>query len=198
MAAAWAGNGLELVHSKVVSKGVYMALCTALGVVFSCTSLPGMEAWYDLEFSRGFYAGLFGTMVVLPLVCRTSRMFEPALQRWIVVLFLGWWAPFVVCWVATGQWALAAFWAPVLSANVVVINFRKGLFIRFFAITIVSGFVLQPAVACVYYDAHLAGPFATFAGCASATYTAMVPLLLVMGSYLLLRIGSKFVNDALV
>ena len=199
MAVAWAGNGLELLYSKLVTKLVFMALFTAMGVLISSMpALPGMEAWYDLEFSRPFFASVFGILVLLPLVCRTGRMFARVFQWWGGVFLLAWTAPFVVGWAATGQWALVALWGPIVSANVVVLHFRQGLFMRFFAVSFLPSVVLQPAVACAHYDTHRAGPFRTFAECADASYLGMVPLVLVLGSWTLLRIGSKFANDALV
>jgi hypothetical protein len=66
-----------------------------------------------------------------------------------------------------------------------------------FAISFLSGLVLQPAVACSHYDTHLAGPFKTFTECADATYQAMIPVMLGAGSYVLLRVGGKCINDAL-
>ena len=199
LAAAWAGNGLELLHSKPASRLIFMALFTAIGVVLSCSpALTGMEAWYDLEFSRPFFASVYGISVLLPLVCWTGRIFARVLQWWAVLLLSALGAPFFVGWAATGHWALAALWGPVLSANVVVIRFRQGLYIRFFAISLVSTFALHPAVACADYDTHRAGPFRTFTECADASYRGMVPVLLVFGSYAVLRIGSKFANDALV
>jgi hypothetical protein len=199
IAVAWAGNGLELLHSKLVSKLVFMALFTAMGVVLSTfPALPGLEAWYDLEVSRPIYASFFGLLVLLPLICRTGRVFVHALQWWLGFTFLSWGASFVVGWAATGQWALAALWVPVALANVVVLRFRRGLVIRFAGISFLSGVVLQPAVACAHYDTHRAGPFKTFPECADASYRGVVPLLLLMGSYVLLRVGGKFANDALV
>ena len=199
MAVAWAGNGLELIHSKLVSRLVFMTLFTGIGVALSSFSASsGMEAWYELEFSRPFFASVLGISALLPSVCRTGRMFAHVFQWWGVFLSLAWGAAFVVGWAATGHWALAALWGPVLSANVVVLRFRLGLFIRCIAISFLSGLVIQPAVACAYYDTHRAGPFTTFAECADASYHGMVPLLLVLGTYALVRIGGKVANNALV
>ena len=73
-----------------------------------------------------------------------------------------WGAPFFVGWAATGHWALAALWGPVLSALILVLRFRPGLVIRCFLVAFALLLVLQPAVACAYYDTHRAGPFGTF------------------------------------
>ena len=125
-------------------------------------------------------------------------MFVHALQWWLSVVLLTWGAPFVVGWAATGHWELAALWGPVVSANVVVLHFQQGLVLNYGAISFVSSLVVQPAVACAYYTTHRAGHFETFTECADASYHVMVPVLLVFGSYVLLRIGGKVANDALV
>jgi len=198
MALATSGNGMELLHSKAVPRWCWVAFWTAASVAFFfIPALPGLEAWFDLEYSRLTYAIAYGVAALLPLISRSGRVFVHGFQWGGPFYLFQMWVGFAFDGVTSGHWAVAGFWGPLLFFEAFHLLFRKRLFLSVFFVCGILGLMLHPAVACFHYGSIRASHFATYAECGVTSYTALAPIYGLFCVFLLFLIGNKCANNML-
>jgi len=198
MALVASGNGLELLHAKAVPRWAWVVMWTALAAALMFwPRLPGLEATFQVEFGRGYVTAMCVVTGLLPLVSSRGRMFVRLLQWWLPFLLSAVWFVFLGYeGVATGKWALAGLWSPILTADVTLLFFRERLFLSVFFLTAFAGLALGPTVSCFYYDRMDGANFASYGACAESSYQGFAITLWGIGSCCLFLLGRKFANDA--
>ena len=158
----------------------------------------GLEAWLATEFGRPVHSSALAILGVLPLVSASGRMCVHLLQWWFPVYAFATWIGFVFDGVTSGHWVVAAFWAAVFLANIVLLWFRTRLFLSGYCISASLAFVVHPALACVYYGqgALRYQHFKTYIECFEADYQSLTGILCIASSFVGLMICRHVANLA--
>ena len=104
--------------------------------MFSLAFLTAVTAWEVTDSTRNRMTTFLAIQTVcalaaglLPLACRTARMFGDALQWYMPFYFFQMTVGSAFDWAATGNGFTFCYWVPFIVAIISILTFRRGLFI---------------------------------------------------------------------
>ena len=106
------------------------------------------------------------------------------------------WMGFAFHGVTTGDWTLAAFWAPVIFSWYFLLWFRTRLFLRGWLATCCLAFGLYPAFACINDGTLSTVHSRTLNECLMGNYSAFAVRLCLIGAFVLILVCREIANTA--
>lgn len=193
MAIATSGNGLELMHTKLVARFVWVIAWVFYAVVLYFNGLYGLDVWKTTDFFLVTQTVMSVLVGFLPLVCRTPRMFVDVLSWFLPLFFYIFWCGAAFEWAQTGNGAVFWFYAPVMFEVPILLNFFRRYFLVAFWISIFVGYCALVPWVCATNSKYTVD-YDAFAACLVRGYQSMAPLIICVGTCLVFVLLRQLVN----
>jgi len=188
MAIATSGNGLELIHAKLVPRVGYALTWAVIAACLYFNFVLGVEEVGRTPGVKIPVVLVWAGMAVLPLVCETPRVFADAMQLCYPVFVLSWRAALIFEWAATGNAFMFWFWAPIDVFSIFLLMFRRRYFLLGFVLLYFVGLVADAPILCAMDSkdsSQFLFAYGTYAQCVFRGYYQQAVLIGAVGCFLL-------------
>jgi len=189
LAIGTSGNGLELVHTKGVPRLTWFLAWMAFCVAY-VYAIVGFEVWGARQSWLLTHAVCTIVVAVLPLVCRTARMFLDNLQWILPIYFMQGSAELAYEWLTTTTDSGFAFfwWSSLYTIITILLKFRRRYFILQFLGIVLIGYVARLPLKCLFHDSLICR-YSTYNACLVGEFMKIAVLVVMIFCIVLLMTG---------
>jgi len=186
------GNGVELIHTKFLGNVVWAMLWAAVSESIFEIAMFRTGVWGAPEILEFLHFMIVAGGMVLPLCCRTARMFVVAYLIWFpayyisMLLFLG----------AIGSFLAVVIRMPLFLFGCFLLKYRQRYFLRGACTTFFLGYLVDILADCAQdYTFHQWAPSNTYDECVVFGMQLHQRYFYAMGGLLFYLTVTKIVND---
>ena len=197
MAIATSGNGLELLHTKPVTRVVFMAVWVFVAVALYTNCHIGLEAVGRTPSVQIPLTLVTAGMGLLPLVCGSARTFAVAMQWCFPCYCLCFQAALFFEWAATGNAFMFWWWSTIFLSSVFLLTFRRRYFLVGYVVLFFLGCAVEVPLLCAMDSkdsTQFLFAYDTYAECILLGYFQSLPVVGSVGGFVLFLVVQKIAN----